>query len=106
MRTQIINFQLKDLEEKAFNSLCDQLAPTFAEVPGLISKVWLSNSQTNTYGGVYSWRDAAAMQVFLQSDLCRSIMSNPHFTNITSTDFAVLEAPTHVTRGSALAAVA
>jgi hypothetical protein len=106
MRIQIINFQLTDLDEKAFYSLCDQLAPTFAKVQGLVSKVWLSNPQTNTYGGVYSWRDAGAMQAFLQSELCRSIMTNPHFTNITSSDFAQLEGPTQVTRGSALAAVA
>ena len=60
MHVQIINFQLKDLSETDYAAVCNDLAPVFAEVPGLLAKVWLANSTTQTYGGVYLWQDRKA----------------------------------------------
>ena len=54
MHIQIINFHLKGISEAEFRAHRDEVAPAFAEVPGLISKVWLANRSTNTYGGVYT----------------------------------------------------
>ena len=42
-------------------------------MPGLISKVWLANPATNTYGGVYTWRDRASMEAFARSELFQGI---------------------------------
>jgi hypothetical protein len=42
----------------------------------------------------------------VQTDLWRSIMTNRNFEGITSSDFAVFQQATRVTRGSVLAAVA
>ena len=61
MHVQIVQFHLRDLTDEAFRALCDELAPTLAAVPGLLSKVWLASPATNTYGGVYTWRDRAAI---------------------------------------------
>lgn len=55
MHIQVINFNLNGLSETEYGALCDEIAPTFAEVPGLISKVWLANRSSNTFGGVYTW---------------------------------------------------
>jgi len=77
-----------------FNAVCDELAPAFAAIPGLISKVWLSNAAANTYGGVYTWRDRAAFEAFAQSDLARAVATHPNFTGVTIKDFGVLEGPT------------
>lgn len=55
MHIQIVNFNLKGVSEADYRALCDQLAPAFAVMPGLISKVWLADAATNTYGGVYTW---------------------------------------------------
>ena len=74
------------------------------EVPGLISKVWLADELTNTYGGIYTWVDRAAMVAFANSDLSKAIASNPNFVDITSRDFAVLEGPTSVTQARIRAA--
>jgi hypothetical protein len=54
MHVQIVNFNLKGIADAQFREACDQLAPAFAAVPGLISKVWLADPSTNTYGGVVS----------------------------------------------------
>jgi heme-degrading monooxygenase HmoA len=98
---QIINFHLKDLSEAEYRAHCDELAPAFAEVPGLISKVWLANRATNTYGGVYTWASRDKMDEYAKSDLFRAVASNPNLAGITSIDFGVLEDPTTVTRGLA-----
>ena len=104
MHIQIVTFQLKDLSADDYLAACDQLAPSFAAVPGLISKVFLADGQSGTYGGVYTWRDRAAMEAFARTDLFASVAHHPNLTGLVSRDFAVLEGPTAVTRG--LAAVA
>ncbi len=101
MHIQIINFQLKDLSEDDYINVCEQVAPSFAAVPGLISKVFLADRQSGTYGGVYTWRDRAAMESFAGSDLFAAVASNPNLSGLSSRDFAVLEGPTAVTRGLA-----
>jgi heme-degrading monooxygenase HmoA len=104
MRIQFVSFHLQDLSEEAFIALCDQVAPAIAEVPGLISKVFLADPSTNTYGGVYTWRDRESMEAFAGSDIFVGVATNPHLVDLTSADFGILEAPTAVCRG--LAAVA
>lgn len=104
MHIQIVTFQLKDQSDEEFLSGCDQVAPSFAAIPGLISKVWLTDRKSGTYGGVYTWRDRAAMEAFQTTDLYAAVVNNPNLSGITSRNFAVLEGPTAVTRG--LAAVA
>jgi len=99
MHVQIINFQLKDLSEEDYTKLCNDLASTFADIPGLVSKVWLADSSTGTFGGVYFWRDQKAMEEFAKTELFNSVATHPNLTNISSKDFAVMEGPTRVTRG-------
>jgi heme-degrading monooxygenase HmoA len=99
MHIQIVRFHLRDLSEQQFRALCDELAPAFAAVPGLISKVWLASPATNTYGGVYAWASREAFVAFTASDLFQAVAINPNFAQVRSQDFAVLEAPTRLTRG-------
>jgi heme-degrading monooxygenase HmoA len=101
MHVQIINFHLEGVSEADFRAHCDEVAPAFAEVPGLISKVWLANRTTNTYGGVYTWATREAMDEYAKSDLFKAVATNPNLAGITSIDFDVLEEPTSVTRGLA-----
>ncbi len=101
MHVQIINFHLKDINEEDYRRQCEAIASAFANLPSLVSKTWLANPETNTYGGVYVWRDLQAMEDYTRTDLYKGILANPHFDNITVKDFAVLENPTRVTRGLA-----
>jgi heme-degrading monooxygenase HmoA len=99
MHIQIINFKLKDLGEEEYAGMAKQLAPAYADVPGLVSKVWLSNRSTGTYGGVYFWSDRKAMEEFSKTDLFNTVATHPNLADISSTDFAVMEEPTKITRG-------
>ena len=98
MIIQVVTFNLKDLSDAEYRSACDGLAPELARVPGLISKVWLADEASNTYGGVYTWGDRQAMDAFALSDPFRTFATNPSFANITSMAFGILEGPSRVTR--------
>ena len=97
MHILIINFNLNELSREQYEGVCDELASAFAAVPGLISKTWLANEETNTYGGVYLWKDKQAMLDYQASELYAGIGANPALANITATDFEVLENPSKVT---------
>ena len=101
MHIQIINFHLKGINEEDYRKHCEIIAPALANLPGLVSKTWLADPETNTYGGVYVWRDLQAMEDYFETDLYKGILTNTHFEDITVRYFAVLENPTRVTRGTA-----
>ncbi len=99
MHVQIINFRLKELSEEEYRGIANEIAPAFADVPGLLSKVWIANSSTGTYGGVYFWSDRDAMEEFARTDLFNTVATHPNLADITSTDFTVMDEPTKITRG-------
>lgn len=99
MHIQIVNFHLEGLDEDGYRRLCDEVAPAFTEVPGLISKVWLADAGANAYGGVYKWESREAMEAFQKTELYRGIGGHPNLAGVASRDFAVLESPTRITRG-------
>ena len=97
MHVQIVNFERNGIDEAQYRAACEEEAPAFALITGLMSKIWLADESTNTYGGVYIWRDRGAMEAFVNGDLFRGFTADPHVSNLTSRDFRVLEAPTSVT---------
>ena len=99
MHVQIINFGLNGISEERYGGHVESVAPAFAELPGLISKTWLANAETNTYGGLYVWADRGAMEAYKQTDIYKGMQANPHFENVTVTDFAVVENATRTTGG-------
>lgn len=103
MHIQIVRADVVGLGNEEWNKAAKELAPAFAEAPGLLSKVWLTDPQTGRFrGGIYTWRDRQAMESFAQSDLFKAVLSHPNLANITATDYSVMEAPTRVTRGLAV----
>ena len=100
MHVQVLNFRLQGVSEEDYAGLCDELAPSFAAVPGLVRKVWLADSEKGVYGGVYVWRDKQAMEDFATTDLFNSVATHPNLTDFSSKDYGVLLGPTAVTNGS------
>jgi hypothetical protein len=98
MHVQLIRFRLRGITEDRYRELCDELAPAFAEIPGLLAKVWLADAEHGVYGGLYLFRDRGAMDAFRASDLFAVVASTPQFVEITASDFAVLEEPSRVTQ--------
>ena len=100
MHVQIVNFRLKDISEEEYCRQCESIAFAFANLPGLVSKTWLADPETNTYGGVYVWQNRQAMENHKETDIYKGMVTNPHFDGVTVKDFSVLENPTRVTQGS------
>ena len=94
----VINFKLKDLSRADYEAACKQVASTFAGLPGLVSKKWLANEDTNTYGGVYLWESKQAMLDYKNSEVFAALGQNPAFVELSVTDFEMLSGPSKVTR--------
>ncbi len=99
MHVLVVTFQLDGITEEQYRAAADELAPAFAEVAGLVSKTWLADPGTGTYGGVYLWTDRESCQAFAASDLAAGLVDHPNLSNMSVRDFGVLEEPSAVTRG-------
>ncbi len=99
MHVLVVTFELEGVTDEQYRGLCDELAPSFAEVPGLASKTWLGDARTGTYGGVYLWTDEESFRAFAASDLASSVVNHPNVSNLTMRDFGVIEEPSAVTNG-------
>lgn len=104
MQILIVNFSLDGMSEEEFERASDEIAPEFAAVPGLVSKVWLADRAEGTFGGVYTFESDQAVDDYLQSELFAGVGSTPGLVNISVRRFGVLDRPTRVTRGFALPA--
>lgn len=103
MHVQIVTYGLRDIRDADYRSACEGLARVLAKVPGLVSLAWLANERTNTYGGVYTWIDRAAMEAYLHNDVFIAVSADPNLVAITSLDFDLLEDPSRTTNALASA---
>ena len=99
MNILIVTFALKDMNEADYELICEHLAPAFAEVDGLQSKVWLADPESNRYGGVYSFASEADLDRFVASQLFADVGAHPNLDTPTVQRFQVLDEPTRITRG-------
>ena len=100
MQAQLITYQLQDISQAEYlKKMVEPDAPVLAQVPGLISKVWLVDEEKNTFGGFYLWENRAAMDNFMHSDLVKAVVSRPFVKNVSSVDFEVNQDASLITRG-------
>jgi hypothetical protein len=100
MQAQLITYQLSDISQAEYlKQMVEPDAPVLANVPGLISKIWLADEAKNTFGGFYLWENKNAMQEFMQSDLVKAVVSRPYVRNVSSVDFEVNQEASLITRG-------
>jgi Putative mono-oxygenase ydhR len=103
MEIVVINFSLEGMTESEYRNLCDEIAPAFAAVPGLVSKVWLADRVNGVYGGVYTFENGAAVDAYLETDLAQ-VAAIPGLVDVSVRRFEVLSEPTAITRGLVTAA--
>lgn len=100
MHAQLITYQLKDISQAEYlKQMVEPDAPIIAKVEGLISKIWLTKEEENTFGGFYLWESKAAMENFMGSDLVKAVVSRPFIINVSSVDFEVNQNASVITRG-------
>jgi heme-degrading monooxygenase HmoA len=99
MYALMVTFQLDGMSADAFEASYTEAAPAFADMPGLIEKIWVKQPESNTFGGVYLWQNQTAAEDYLNSDMFQQqISNNSQITNLRVEAYNVLEKPTLVTR--------
>ena len=99
----IVTFQLNGLSVEEYGRHCAEVAPVFAALPGLLSKLWLADPAANTFGGVYLWENREALERYLASPIFHGLSTNPYLTNVTARSFGTLDEATAITAGPLLA---
>jgi hypothetical protein len=99
MHVLIIAFKLAGLADADYRQHAQALAPQFMQVPGLVSKTWLADEASNTYGGVYFFEDAASLQHYLESETVRDMKASPALADVSIRAFGTVEAATAITGG-------
>jgi heme-degrading monooxygenase HmoA len=98
MHAQIVTFGLRGITEDEYHDGCEEETGFFAELPGLIAKIWLRNSTANEYGAVYLWADREAYETYVSGEVFRSIKEDPTLADVSSRDFEVFEDLTALTQ--------
>jgi hypothetical protein len=73
------------------------VAPKFSEIPGCYWKIWLTNEDEKTAGGVYLFESNVKLEEFLNSKLFASVVNNPAFSNFETNTFDVEEKASEIT---------
>jgi hypothetical protein len=97
MYARIVTFRLDGLAVSEYQAHAAAIAPAFTTWPGLLAKVWVGDDPASTYGGIYLFADREAADRSRDTELFRSMPSNPAFADLSVTEFDVLDEPTAIT---------
>lgn len=98
MHVQVATYKIDEMSDEEFIEANREFASMMAAVPGLLAKVWLKAPDGNVYGGVYLWRDRAAYEDFVGSELWNSVRNDDSLAELDSRDFAVMDELTRLTQ--------
>jgi quinol monooxygenase YgiN len=90
MEALIVTFTT-DATPEEFTAANEDDAPAFADVDGLLAKIWIVDPDSNTYGGIKLFRDSAAVEKYLGSDIFKSIVEDPTVKDATCRRYQVIE---------------
>lgn len=100
MYVRVVTFGLDGITPAQYEEHCEEIADAFLEWPGLIAKVWLRDSETGTFGGVYLFESKAAADRSRSTEIFVGMVSNPGFADVTVREYDTLGAATAVTARS------
>lgn len=98
MHAQVVTYRMAELSEVDFVEANKEFAAMMAAVPGLLAKIWLRDPSGNVYGGLYLWRDRAAFEEFLASELWGEVVNDSSLLDLASRDFVVMTELTQLTQ--------
>jgi hypothetical protein len=98
MYARIVTFRLDGLTAAEYMDHVAAVAPAFTMWPGLLAKVWIADHDAGTYGGIYLFAERASADHTRDTDLYRSMATNPVFADLSVREFDVLDEATAITR--------
>jgi len=100
-----VNFKL-NVPVSDFLNLCDSVAETFANVPGMRWKIWLLNEGETEAGGIYLFETEEAANAYLTGPLFAEVRKMPQLRDISVKTFGVMENVSAITRAPIAVAAA
>ena len=91
MHAQVVTFGLNGISEEQFHEAVGPDTKLFANLPGLLAKIWLRDPETNTYGGLYIWADQEAYERYIKGEVFNAIKADQNLKNVESRDFGVFD---------------
>jgi hypothetical protein len=95
-----LNFRF-DVPRADYEGVVSPLANDFAQVPGLLWKIWLMNEAESEAGGIYLFEDESSLTAYLEGPLAAAVKSHPALSDLSAKQFDVMEELTAITRGPA-----
>ncbi len=93
-----INFKYSAMRTE-YEELASSLGQSFADVPGLVWKIWNIKDAESEAGGIYYFEDEESLNGFLGSQLAADVKSHPAVSEFSAKTFEVMDTVTAVTRG-------
>ena len=93
-----LNFNFSVSKEE-YEGAVSPLANKFANVPGLIWKIWILNEEKSEAGGIYLFENQASVDNYLSGPLAETVTTHPALSNFSIKQFTIMEDNTKVTRG-------
>jgi len=90
MEALVVTFKTQASQEQ-FTAATAAHAPVFAELDGLLTKIWINDPDSSTYGGIYLFRDRTALDAYLESDVFASILAEPSFEGTSWRRYQILD---------------
>ncbi|PMB44301.1 hypothetical protein CEN40_14245, partial [Fischerella thermalis CCMEE 5205] len=72
LRVLQINFPFNGLWGNEMMQAYSELAHKLSEIPGLLWKIWIENSNDGETGGIYLFEDASSLDIFLTEHIISS----------------------------------
>ena len=91
MHAQVVTFGLNGISEEQFHEAVGPDTKHFANLPGLLAKIWLRDPEMNTYGGMYIWADQEAYERYIKGEIFSAIKADHNLKNVESRDFGVFD---------------
>ena len=93
-----INFNL-GVTPKEYEQAAKSLVDQFANLPGLMWKIWIMNEEQGEAGGIYLFENESSMNAFLSGPLAKTVTSHPGLSNFSVKSFTIMNDLTEVTQG-------
>ena len=90
MEALVVTFKTHASQDQ-FTAATAEHAPVFAELDGLVAKIWIAGPESGTKGAVYLFGDRTALDAYLESDVFQSILAEPSFEGTSWRRYQVLD---------------
>jgi Putative mono-oxygenase ydhR len=90
MEALVVTFKNHASQEQ-FTAATAGHVPVFAELDGLLAKIWIADPESGTKGAVYLFSERTALDAYLESDLFAGILAEPSFEDTSWRSYHVVD---------------